>query len=104
VADPLRPGEPLIAGLPLPGNHLHADLQVLIDFEHFQQIVKPVLDKNSQDLAIAVQVSVGAADYPYFAYIQHGDSGVRDESFIQIGGMMREKSPALIGHWRPAIL
>ena len=66
-----RPGESLYLLPPFPGDHLKADLKILFDLQDVHQVAKAVLKEDSKDLAVAVQVTVGAANYANFSYAQH---------------------------------
>jgi hypothetical protein len=51
--------QPLAA---LAGDHLQPDLDVLFDFQGFDQVAEPVFEQHRQNLAVTVQVAVGAAN------------------------------------------
>jgi hypothetical protein len=43
----------------------------LVDFEHFQQIAKSILEQYGQDLAVASQMAIGTADNTDFSNAKH---------------------------------
>jgi len=43
-----------------------AQVQVLLDPERIDQVVEPVLEEEAQDLAVALDVAIGAAQKPDF--------------------------------------
>jgi hypothetical protein len=56
---------------PVSGNQLQTDFDILIDLQQFDQISKAVFEENTQNLAIATQMAVGAADHTDFADTKH---------------------------------
>jgi hypothetical protein len=56
----------------IPGYHLKTDFNVLIDLQHFQQISKTVFNQYGQNLAVAIEMSIGSTNDTYFSYAKHG--------------------------------
>ena len=60
-----------LAHLPIFGYQLQADLNVLVDLQHIQQIPEAVLKQDGQDLPVAVKMPIGTADNSNFSDTEH---------------------------------
>jgi hypothetical protein len=53
-------------------NHRQADFDVFINLEGVDEIAEAVFDENTQNLAVSIQVAIGASDDTYFSNTEHG--------------------------------